>query len=329
MLENRIGEIAALATAICWTATALAFEAAGRRIGSLAVNIIRLAIAFLVFCVLSMIVRGAPVPVDAAPRVWFWLSLSGIVGFVLGDLFLFQAFILIGSRVSMLIYASVPPLTAALGWLVLGESLNVRGFVGMVLTLAGIAVVILQRSVPASGSDTDVVTGSRLAVPRGLPDALADRRPGTRARVGFTHPVRGILYAFGGALGQAGGLVLSKLGAPTYDAFGATQIRGIAGIIGFALIVTVARRWKPILDALRNLRAMTQVSVGAFFGPFLGVSLGLYAVQHTSTGIASTIMALTPVLIIVPSVLVLKQRVTLREIGGAVLAVGGTALLFL
>ncbi len=84
MLENRIGEIAALVTAICWTATALSFEAAGRRIGSLAVNIIRLAIAFLIFCVLSLIVRGTPVPVDAAPRVWFWLSLSGIVGFVFG-----------------------------------------------------------------------------------------------------------------------------------------------------------------------------------------------------------------------------------------------------
>ncbi len=229
----------------------------------------------------------------------------------------------------MLIYASVPPLTAALGWAVLGETLSFRGMLGMVLTLAGIAAVILQRTEQQSGSEADVVAGSRIAVPRSLPDAHADRHPGTRARVGFAHPVRGILYAFGGALGQAGGLVLSKLGAPTFDPFGATQIRGIAGIIGFALIVTIAGRWKPILGAFRNLRAMTQVSVGAFFGPFLGVSLGLFAVQHTSTGIASTIMALTPVLIIVPSVLVLKERVTLREIGGAVLAVGGTALLFL
>ncbi len=313
MLHERIGEIAALVTAICWTATALAFEAAGRRIGSLAVNITRLVIAFLIFCVLSLIVRGAPVPVDAGPDVWFWLSLSGLVGFVVGDLFLFQAFILIGSRVSMLIYASVPPLTALLGWAVLGETLSFRSMLGMVITLAGIAVVILQRS----AAEATPPTGTRIAVPR------------PRAGVRLAHPVRGVLYAFGGALGQAGGLVLSKLGAPSYDAFGATQIRGIAGIVGFALIVTLTRRWQPVAAGVRDLKAMGLVSVGAFFGPFLGVSLGLFAVQHTSTGIASTIMALTPVLIIIPAVLVLKERVSLREIGGAVLAVAGTALLFL
>lgn len=313
MLHERIGEIAALVTAVCWTATALAFEAAGRRIGSLAVNIIRLVVAFLIFCVLSLIVRGAPVPVDAPPSVWFWLSLSGLVGFVLGDLFLFQAFILIGSRVSMLIYASVPPLTALMGWAILGETLSYRSILGMGVTLAGIAVVILQRS----AADEPVAASTRIAAPR------------MRTGVRLAHPARGVLYAFGGALGQAGGLVLSKLGAPSYDAFGATQIRGIAGIVGFALIVTLTGRWRPVAAGLRNPRAMGLLSIGAFFGPFLGVSLGLVAVQHTSTGVAATIMALTPVLIIIPAVFLLKERVTLREIGGAVLAVAGTALLFL
>ncbi|WP_455382813.1 DMT family transporter [Salinispira pacifica] len=317
MLHERIGELAALVTAICWTATAMAFEAAGRRIGSLAVNIIRLVIAFLVFCLLSLIVRGAPVPVDAPASVWFWLSLSGLVGFVLGDLFLFQAFVLIGSRVSMLIYASVPPLTALLGWALLGETLGLRNIAGMTVTLIGIAVVILQRSAVQGESGQEPAAASRIATPR------------MARRVQLAHPVRGVLYAFGGALGQAGGLVLSKLGAPSFDPFGATQIRGIAGIIGFALIVTLSGRWGPILAGIRNLRAMSLVGVGAFFGPFLGVSLGLFAVQHTSTGVASTIMALTPVLIIIPAVLVLKERVSAREIGGALLAVAGTALLFL
>ena len=74
---------------------------------------------------------------------------------------------------------------------------------------------------------------------------------------------------------------------------------------------------------------MGAMTVGALFGPFIGVSLGLVAVQHTSAGIASTIMATTPVLIIFPSVLLAKERVTLREIAGALAAVAGVALLFL
>ncbi len=309
MINERIGELAALITAISWTVTAMAFESAGRRVGSLAVNIIRLIIAFLIFCLLAMVRHGVPIPVNAPATVWFWLGLSGVVGFVLGDLFLFQAFVLIGSRVSMLIYASVPPLTAVLGWLILGETMGLENVIAMVITMTGISLVILKRSEPVPLSSTRIGFG--------------------RKGVVFTHPIKGILYAFGGALGQAGGLVLSKLGAPSYDPFAATQIRGIAGMIGFAIIVTLMGRWRMVGNAVRNLGAMREIGIGALFGPFFGVSVGLYAIQHASTGVASTIMALTPVLIIIPSVLIRKEQVTKREIAGAAVAVAGTALLFL
>jgi drug/metabolite transporter (DMT)-like permease len=222
---------------------------------------------------------------------------------VIGDLLLFQAFVLIGARVSMLIYASVPPLTALLARMVLDERLSALGLAGMALTLAGIVLVVLKRRRAESGGEDGH---------------------------GPSAWIRGVLFAFGGALGQAGGLILGRIGAGVdMDPFAATQIRALAGVLGFAVVFTILGRWRLVGRGLRNRPAMARLSLGALFGPFLGVSLGLFAAQNTSAGIASTIMALVPVLIIVPSVVVFKERVTAREVAGALIAVSGVSLLFL
>ncbi len=297
-MESRIGELAALGTAICWTVTALSFESAGRRIGSLVVNIVRLVMAAALFALYGWVVRGMAIPLDLPRTAWIWLGLSGLVGFVIGDLLLFQAFVDIGARVSMLIYASVPPLTAVLGLIVLDETLGVLGIAGMVLTVAGITIVVAKRT-----------SGAHAPAPR------------KRAR--------GVLLAFGGALGQAGGLILGRLGAGrTFDAFAATQIRVLAAIVGFSLVFTLSRRWRTVAPAIRDAGAMARVGLGAVFGPFLGVSLGLFAAQNSTAAVASTIMALVPVLIIAPAVILFRERVTVREIAGAIVAVAGVAMLF-
>ncbi|MFC2093444.1 DMT family transporter [Bacteroidota bacterium] len=298
MFESRIGELSALLTAIFWTVTALSFESAGKRVGSLAVNFIRLSFAMVFLILYSLVFRGIPFPSDADSVTWFWLSISGFVGLVLGDLFLFRAFIVIGSRVSMLIMSLVPPVTALIGWIILGEVMSLFNFLGMGLTISGIALVILGRD-----------SGNK--------------------QVKFNHPVKGILYAFGGVLGQAAGLVLSKYGMGSYNAFAATQIRVIASIFGFGVILFAFKRWPRIRSAVRNRKAMTRITVGSFFGPFLGVSFSLLAVQYIATGAASTIMSIVPVLIIPPAVILLKEKVTFKEVIGAVIAVTGVVLFFL
>ncbi|MBN1893337.1 DMT family transporter [bacterium] len=297
MTLSHAGEFAALATACFWTVTALSFEAAGRRVGSLALNWIRLVIGLLFLTLFRTLFKGEAVPVSAPRSAWIWLSLSGLVGFVFGDLCLFKAFTLIGSRISMLIMALAPVLTAWLGWVFLGERLTLLNMAGMALTITGIALVVLERN------------GGR----------------------GFklNHPAEGVLLALGGALGQAGGLVLSKYGMGDYDAFASTQIRILAGLAGFSVLYLFMRVWPRIGAAFRNRQAMWLMTVGAFFGPFLGVSFSLIAVQNTHAGIASTIMALVPVLIIAPAVLLFREKVTFREIIGAAIAVGGVALLFM
>ena len=297
-MNTYTGEIAALLVAIFWTITALAFEYASVRVGSLAVNMIRLLYAIVFLTIFTSIQRGMPLPLDAGPRAWFWLSLSGFVGFVLGDLFLFKSYTIIGSRISMLVMTLVPPITALFGWMILNEKLTTLNFIGMLLTFFGIVMAVVSRNRGKDKSMTKL-------------------------------PVRGLLFAFGGAVGQAVGLVLSKLGMGSYNAFSATEIRIFTGIIGFGIIILAFGKLNNIKLAFRDKKGTIGIFIGSFFGPFLGVSLSLYAVQHANTGVAATIMAMVPIFIILPSVLVFKQKITLLEILGAVISVGGVALFFL
>jgi len=298
LFRDHYGEFAALLTAVFWTITALAFESASKRLGSVAVNLLRLIIGFIFLSIFVLIYRGMIFPVDAGPENWLWLLLSGLIGFVFGDLFLFKSYTIIGSRFAMLIMTLVPPITAFFGWLIMDEHLEIIHFLGMTLTFSGIALAIFSR--PAKGEKISV----KLA------------------------PL-GILYALGGVVGQALGLVLSKKGVKDYDPFAATQIRILAGIAGFAVLVTVMGRWKNIRSALSNREGMKSLSLGSFFGPFLGVSFSLVAVKFTEAGIASTIMAMVPIFIIAPAVILYKEKVTLAEIIGAIVSVGGVALFFM
>jgi drug/metabolite transporter (DMT)-like permease len=297
-IGSHMGEFAALLTAFFWTITSLAFESAGNKVGSLAVNVIRLLLGFLFLSIFNIFMRGMILPIDASAHNWIWLTASGLVGFVFGDLLLFKAYTVIGSRFSMLIMTLVPPLTTLFGWLIIGEKLKLLQLAGMALTFSGIALAIFNRN-------------------------------GKGEKLSLKLDPKGILFAVGGAVGQALGMVLSKVGLGDYDPFAATQIRIIAGIFGFIILTTVLSRWKHILNATRNKAGMSAISLGAFFGPFLGVSFSLIAVKYTEAGIAATIMALVPVLIIPPAVILHKEKVTIPEIIGALISVAGVAVFFL
>ncbi len=295
-----------MGTAVCWTASSLAFAAAGRRIGSLSLNLIRLVLAFLFVTAYCAAARGLPLPTDASPRAWAWLSLSGAIGFVFGDLCLFRALMLLGARVTMLIMALVPPIAATLGWLWLGERLGRADLGGMALTLAGVAWVVLERRPAGEGA------------PRaGGPEEAAEPR------------TWGLALALLGAVGQAVGLVISKVGMGAYDPFAATQIRILAGIAGFSLIFSAVRWWPRFLEGVRDRAGMRLAALGALAGPFLGVSLSLIAIQRTHTGVAATIMATPPVLLIPAVILLHREAVSLRAVLGSLVAVGGVAVLCL
>ena len=291
--QSHIGEIASLLTAVCWTFSAIYFEKAGRRIGSLSVNIIRIFLGVIFLGITTTLTRGMFFPMDATPYNWFWLGLSGIVGFFLGDLFLFKSYTIIGSRTSQLVMSLAPMITAIIGWFFLHEILEIKSIIGIIVSVAGIMIAIAGRKL-------------KLKV-----------------------PIKGFIYAIGGTLGQAVGLILSKQGMGDYDAIAATQIRAIVGFAAFAVLVTFMKRWKRVLITITDKKGMKATTIGAIFGPFIGVALSLYAVQHTSTGIASALMALTPIFIIVPSAIMFKEKITAPQVIGAVISIIGASIFFL
>lgn len=297
-MGNYMGEIAALLTAFCWAITATAFETTGKKIGSMNLNLLRLLIGMVFLSIFTLLTRGYLFPVDATASEWFWLLLSGLVGIVIGDLLLFEAFVQIGSRISMLIYASVPPLSGILAFVFLGESMKMIQIVGMLVTLAGIASVIL-----VGGKDNK--------------------------KVSFSHPIKGILLAFGGAFGQAAGYIIGKFGMASYDPFASTQIRLLAGMLGFAFLFFIRNNWKSFFQSLKRTDALKTATIGSFFGPFLGISLSLYAVQKINPGVASTLTSITPVLLIPFAYFIKKENVTLKEIIGTLITLTGVGIMFI
>jgi drug/metabolite transporter (DMT)-like permease len=247
----------------------------------------------------TLVGQGSFFPSEASSETWAWLSVSGLVGFVIGDMCLFRAFVVLGPRLSSLIMATAPLMTAIIGFLVLGETLGLAALLGMGLTIGGVIWALSDRNKQSSKSEEE---GEKLGL--------------------------GVLLALGGALGQAGGLVLSKYGMGDYDAFAATQIRVIASLGGWILIFLVTHRWAHLLAALRNFSAMRFTFLGAVFGPVLGVGLSLYSVQHANTGVAASIMSITPILIIPLTVILYRERVGLGGVLGACLAVAGVVVLF-
>lgn len=325
------GELLSLVVAVSWTVTALTAEVATKRIGSLAVNVIRMTLSLVFLAVTMWVVMGVPYPRFADEGTWLWLSLSGFVGYVLGDFCLFNSYILIGSRFGQLFMTLAPPSAAIASWMIFGDVMTPLSIIGMFVTIAGIGMSILSK-------------GQK-------PDDADSKR---RVKLSTNLPLKGILYGIGAGMGQGIGLVLSKLGMKYYEAsiqsncdmlalpadssmlddtmsmvpFSSTFIRAITGLVGFVVLMLVSRRTRQVVTSVRDRKAMLFMLVATICGPFVGVSLSLMATLYTNAGIAQTIMALTPILILWPTWFFFKQKVTVREIVGAVISVIGVSLFF-
>ncbi len=294
----------ALCTVLCWTISVQFFEAASKRVGPTPVNIIRLAEALLLFSIFLFLRNGTLLPMSFPLHAWILLGLSGVVGFFIGDLFLFKALVELGPRVAMLLHSLAAPTAAVIGWLFLGEKYLLYQWLGIGVTLIGVGMVVMEKN---------------------------KRHSAKRHRPQRDITVIGVFYGIMAMLGQACGMVLSKAGMQTtdgyLDAFSSTQVRALAAFACFILFFSITGRWVNVRSACSDSKAMIYTSIGAAIGPFLGVSLALLALHYIPTGVASTIFSLVPIFIIPFSIFLHKEHVSVRAITGAVIAVLGVYLL--
>lgn len=296
------GEIAALLTAACWSFNSVVFTLAGKRVGSSAVNSVRLWIALPALMLLNWALFGTPFPLDIELDRFFYLGLSGVIGFVIGDAMLFESFLLIGPRRTMLLALLVPVFGAFLAWVFLGETLRVLEIASIMVTIGGVAWVVAER-----------------AAPEGDPLSSPPREK-----------LLGIWLAVGGAAGQALGLMFSRLGlAGDYSAISATLVRvGVAGLL-LALLNLFQGKLRGHLAAMKDGRALLQISAGSLTGPVLGVILSLVAIANAHIGVASTLMSLTPVMLLPVSHFLFREKITSRAVAGTLVALLGVVLLFM
>ncbi|MCK6624133.1 MAG: DMT family transporter [Anaerolineae bacterium] len=295
-----LGELAALGTSLCWSATATFFTLAGQKVGSMVVNRSRLLLAILFLLTTHWLLQGTLLPLAAGWERWSWLALSGIIGLVVADGFLFQAYVSIGPRLGSLLMSLSPVVSAVLAWLVLGENLSLGQMAGIALAIGGVMWVILDRN--------------------GLVRASPDRR----------RYLWGVLFGLGAATGQAVGLILAKKGlAGDFPALSGNVIRMLAaGTTLWAVTFFQRQAGETVQRLLRERRAILNIIGGAFFGPFLGVWLSLIAIQLTHIGVASTLMALPPIFLLPISYFVFKERLGWSAIIGTIAAMVGVAILF-
>ena len=292
---NFLGELSALLTAILWSGTSIAFSSAAEKIGSLQLNINRMIFASL-FLISTILIMGYRF--DLTNSQFTNLIISGIIGLVIGDSFLFKSYQMIGARISMLLMALSPVMSVILAFIFLNEIITPIGIVGILITIAGIALVVLERN-----------TNSKYHV-----------------------TTLGIVYGILGALGQAGGLIFAKFAFNEghIAGFVATFIRVFSSVIIFLPIMLMLKKYKNPYKIFSNDKsAFGATLLGTILGPFLGITFSLIAVENTKVGIAATLMSTMPIIMLPMVKYIYKEKLSWRSITGAVIAVGGVALIFL
>ena len=306
-MTPNVGEVAALLTAICYSTSSLFFTVAGRKYGPLVSNRLRLVVAILLLAIIHWVIYGSPIPFNAGSQRWLWLGTSGIVGLAIGDLFLFQAYVLIGPRLGLLFLSLAPAIASILAWLILGETLSVGNIIAITITLAGIAWVVLEGGVNHTSNGQNSV-------------ALQHK-----------DYLKGIVAGLIAATGQALGVVLAKNGlSGNFPPVSANVIRMLAAFLALWLVTIIQGQVKSTVQKANLQRSgMLFILGGAIFGPLLGVSLSLFAIQHTSIGIASTLIALPPIFLLPVGHFIYKEHIGWQAVLGTILAIVGVGLLFL
>jgi drug/metabolite transporter (DMT)-like permease len=295
--HSHVGELAAVVMAFCATLSVLAWTSTGRRIGVVAVGCIRLAAASVLLAIWGAATRGLWLPIDVDSHTWMILVISGVLGYFLSDLLAIKAFMVVGPRLALLLQSLSPPLVTVLGYYYCGEKLGAVNAVGMAVTLAGVVWVVFER--PESHKEE-------------------------HRRKDFAW---GVVVGIGSAVFGGVATLFASIGVKHVDPMAATQIRILAALLCYPLLLTYLRRWWQIERGIRNLQAMKILLFGTIVGPFVGMGLYMYALKVCPMGIVNTISCTTPVLILPFSILVYKEKVSPRAAVGAVVSVLGVMLL--
>ncbi len=288
------GELAAIAVALLWALAGVLYQRVSGHISSMMMNLLKGLIA--IACLGTVIVIQGDFHPPLSLTLLLLLSLSGFLGITVGDTAYFQALPSLGTQKTMLIGTLSAPVTALLAWVFLHEGLSLGALAGMVITLGGVGWVIAEET-PQSKTQS------------------ANR---------WTGLFWGLLSSFAGA----GGALFSHvaLSGTTLSPLWATFIRLLTAAISLFLVLLLARRKELNVRHVR-LSIWRYLCTAALMGTFLGIYLTQVAFKYANVGIAQTLLSTSPIFVL-PLVWREGEKVSLRAVFGAIVAVAGIVLLF-
>jgi drug/metabolite transporter (DMT)-like permease len=296
---------AAFLATFCFSISVVCGTRTARLIGGIEANFWRLALATL-FLSLWAFTGGNGLGGGALPI----FLLSGLIGIGIGDAGLFEALPRIGSRLSvLLIQCGTAPIAALVEWLWLGQTLGAVQLLCVAVILAGVAAALSPSE--------------HLHIPR--------------ARLWA-----GILFGLIGAAGNGIGAVMSRKGYAIafannepMDGGTAAFQRLLGGLLIAGVLLLVAKRQFVRLpegagDLVNTTAARDKwrriwpwVLANSLAGQTVGMSLMLWALKTTPTGIVTAVTAITP-LVVIPFARVMEnEKVTPRALTGSAIAVAG------
>jgi drug/metabolite transporter (DMT)-like permease len=311
-----MGALAALTASLCWAVASILFTRLRAEIGPVGLNLLKCALALAALAATRALTAGNAPFAGIGYGEAGWLALSGVIGLAVGDSFLFLAFSRIGPRRTLLLSTTTPPITAMLAWPVLGEALGPGSWLGMALTLGGVAWVIAERApAPPPSPNADPPPGTGHAAPVVSPSAAT--------AVGVA---AGLVWAFCQGLAN----VLTKLGGREATALDITLVRLSAGVLALVVSAVATEGLRPTLYPLRRRRTLRRLATATFVGTYLGVWLQIAGLRYTAhAGVAATLSSTSPLFVLPLAAAFLDDRPSPRAVIGAAVAVAGIAVLFL
>jgi len=229
------------------------------------------------------------------------LSISGAIGYFAADILIFESFLLIGPRDSLLILVLSPVISALLSIPLHHEILEFFNYLGIFITIAGIGLVISEKN--GNNSEKEINKNDR---------------------------IKGILFAIAGAFGQSIGLVISKFSLNNgVHPVSANILRLTAGLFSISIYFIIKKRFISDFRKMKDIKALGFITMGAIVGPVVGVACSLAAVSMIPIGIASTIMQTSPILLLPVDRIFFKRVLSIRAILGTLIAFTGIAILLL
>jgi drug/metabolite transporter (DMT)-like permease len=295
--------LAAILTTFCFAASAILARRSAFMLGSQRANLARQAMALAVLALWAHFIGQGL----WGPGLSLFI-VSGILGFGLGDISLYEALPRLGAAMTVLIVQCLAvPIGAVTEWLWLGTRIAPVEIVSAVVILLGVVFAI------APNHDNEIPRGHRIA---------------------------GILFAVVGAIGQAWGAVFSRQGFLLDEHIGlrvdgpsAAYQRLLGGIVCvamLALVTKLVRRCRnpgAVAQEIPWRRAMPWIIGNALVGPVLGVAFYQWGLRDWPSAIVLSIVSTTPLAVMMLSFLFEKTRPSWRALIGSFLAVAGVVVL--